>query len=159
VTFQNELSLYYQFEDELPSQEAYATCSTDTRVLLVDHSKFGKKARRRANVSIETLLTNANSCYVITTYDPSDQNAVDTLTREEESLREQLKCLAHQNRIPIGKDFIFRLVRNDNEVERELRLSQFRETSAKRHKSAKKSEYINGSTKPPEMTTTGVSDK
>jgi DeoR/GlpR family transcriptional regulator of sugar metabolism len=125
VSFENQLGLYYQFQHELPTQEAYATCSTHTRVLLIDHSKIGKKAKRRANVSIDDLLQNAQSCYIISTYDPHDDEAIVRIEREEAYLRAQLVDLARKKTIPREKDFIFRLIRHDGTVERELRLSHF----------------------------------
>ena len=41
LSFRNELTVSYQFLDELSAQEAYARQPTDRRILLCDHTKSG----------------------------------------------------------------------------------------------------------------------
>ena len=125
LTFQERMHVTYHFEEEISTQVAFATRPTVNRILLCDHTKIGCKSFYDANLSIESLMETAKNCYVITTYDPSNTVAVDTLSREQAALTEQLSALIDRQDL-IEKDFIFRMIRADGAVEREVRLDELR---------------------------------
>jgi hypothetical protein len=125
LSFQNGLNISFQFEEEISTQKAFATRSTTDRVLLCDHEKVGRPSFYNLKLSIEELMHAAQNCYVITSYDPANPDAIAVLDLEEKALRDLLKPLA-QNPEFDRKDFIFRMVRADGSVEREVRLSDMR---------------------------------
>jgi DeoR/GlpR family transcriptional regulator of sugar metabolism len=125
LSFRNGLNISFQFEEEISTQNAFATRSTTDRVLLCDHSKVGRPSFYNLKLSIEELMKHAQNCYVITTYDPASPEVTAVLEQEEKSLREQLEPLVDKPELE-GKDFVFRMVRADGAVERELRLNDLR---------------------------------
>jgi DeoR/GlpR family transcriptional regulator of sugar metabolism len=125
LTFQNGLNISYQFEEEISTQKAFATRSTTTRVLLCDHEKIGKPSFYNLKLTIEELMKDAHNCYVITTYDPESPSVVAVLEQEQKALKELLLPLLGKREFD-GKDFVFRMVREDGSVERELRLNDLR---------------------------------
>ena len=125
LSFRGGLNISFQFEEEISTQKAFATRPTTDRILLCDHEKVGVQSFYNLKLSIEELMENAQNCYVITTYEPENQASMAVLSEEECALGELLKPLA-ENHAFDGKDFIFRMVRADGAVERELRLSDLR---------------------------------
>jgi hypothetical protein len=125
LTFQNGLSISFQFEEEISTQKAFATRSTTDRVLLCDHEKVGRPSFYNLKLSIEELMENALNCYILTTYDPDCPEVQMMLMEEEQALRKLLEPLAEDHRFD-SKDFVFRMIRADGTVERELRLSELR---------------------------------
>lgn len=125
LSFRNGLNISFQFEEEISTQKAFATRSTTDRVLLCDHSKVGRPSFYNLKLSIEELMKDAQNCYVITTYDPASHDVVAVLEQEEKALKDLLQPLADKAEFE-GKDFVFRMVRADGSVERELRLNDLR---------------------------------
>jgi len=68
LSFRNkQLTIRYHFQDEIATQEAYATRPTEHRVLLCDHTKLGTKSGLKANLTIDSLIETAERCTIITT--------------------------------------------------------------------------------------------
>jgi DeoR/GlpR family transcriptional regulator of sugar metabolism len=128
LTFQGGLNISYQFEEEISTQKAFATRSATTRVLLCDHEKIGKPSFYNLKLTIQELMQHAHDCYVITTYE-RDNPITEVLEQEERALRKLLLPLKDNAELD-GKDFIFRMVREDGSVERELRLNDIRKEQA-----------------------------
>jgi DeoR/GlpR family transcriptional regulator of sugar metabolism len=128
LTFRGGLNISYQFEEEISTQKAFATRSTTSRVLLCDHEKLGKPSFYNLKLTIEELMKDAHNCYVITTYDPDNPTVMAILEQEEKALTELLQPLVGKREFD-GKDFVFRMVREDGSVERELRLGDIRKAA------------------------------
>jgi DeoR/GlpR family transcriptional regulator of sugar metabolism len=125
LSFQEGMNMTYHFEEEISTQVAFATRPTVTRILLCDHTKMGVNSFYDANLSIKSLMETATNCYVITTYDPADTSAATRLEKEQHGLMQQLSELVERDDLA-GKDFIFRMIRADGSVEREIRLDELR---------------------------------
>jgi DeoR/GlpR family transcriptional regulator of sugar metabolism len=125
LSFCNGLNISFQFEEEISTQKAFATRPTTNRILLCDHEKMGKHSFYNLKLSIEELMKDAVNCYVITTCDPQNKDVMAVLDQEEEALKDLLRPLAHKSSVE-NKEFVFRILRRDGAVEREIKLSQLR---------------------------------
>jgi hypothetical protein len=85
----------------------------------------GRQSFYNLKLSIEELMKDAQNCYVITTYDPDSPDVVAVLEHEEKALKELLRPLLNKPEFE-GKDFVYRMVRANGSVERELRLNEMR---------------------------------
>jgi hypothetical protein len=126
LTFQGGLNISFQFEEEISTQVAFATRPTAQRILLVDHSKVGKPSFSRAKLSIESLMKGAQICYVITTIDTADPEAMARLELERRALQRLLAPLRRRADLK-GKDFVFRVVNEEGAVAFEVRLQETRD--------------------------------
>jgi DeoR/GlpR family transcriptional regulator of sugar metabolism len=138
LSFRGELTIRYQFEEEISTQVAYATRPTERRVLLCDHTKLGTKGGWKAGLTIESLLSTTDKCFVISTL-PDDNSedsaqAIKTIEEEEQELRSLLSRLLAADSAGkyAKKEFALRLLDIDGNVKRETSLSMLRdETSEK----------------------------
>ena len=132
---ENQLTIMYQFQDELSTQVAYATRPTSHRVILCDHKKLGKKAGWNAELSIGKLLRNTDECTFISTLPardhPEDGIYIKTILEEEDAFLALLEPLV-SNEEYSDKNVAFRLIDKDGAVKREHSLSALRERSAKK---------------------------
>jgi len=124
LSFAPSFSIRYQFDDELATQEAYATRPTDHRVLLCDHTKLGRNVGWKANLSIESVLEHAKSFRIVTTYPDASDPASTIVDEQVEAFRNLLKNLAKEiandeNHPLRGKEFALRLVNKSGEVAKE----------------------------------------
>lgn len=141
LTFREGLALTYQFQDQISTQIAYATRPTEHRVILCDHTKFGKKTGYKAEIGIRSLLEACSECSVISTVPEEgqsgpddDQSALRVIEQEVESFRWLLEPLVDDPQFE-GKDFRLLLVNADGLLMRELSLSALR--GAKRSTSSR----------------------
>jgi len=68
LSFHNkQLTIRYHFQDEIATQEAYATRPTEHRVILCDHTKLGAKSGLKADLTIDSLIEKAERCTIVTT--------------------------------------------------------------------------------------------
>jgi hypothetical protein len=123
LTFKGGLNISFQFEEEISTQVAFATRPTEKRVLLIDHSKLGKPSFSKARLSLESLMKDAQICYVLTTVDKNDPDVVARVQSEGEALEALLAPLRKRNDFK-GKDFVFRVINADDSVEFEVRLQE-----------------------------------
>ncbi len=115
LTFRgSELKITYQYDDELSTQISYAKRETTHRVILCDHTKLGSSAGFDARLSFEDLLSNAETCTIVTDYPEGDDAAIDRLDREVESFKEILRGIVAQKRF-MDKDLSLRLVKKEGE--------------------------------------------
>ena len=65
----------YHFDQELKTQESYATRPTRKRIVLCDHTKLGRSTRWRAEASVKSLAQNTEEkCTILSSYpDKSDK--------------------------------------------------------------------------------------
>jgi DeoR/GlpR family transcriptional regulator of sugar metabolism len=127
LSFRQRLQVSFQFEEEIATQVAFATRPTEQRFLLVDHTKIGKSCFYDAELSIEALLDRTRQAYIITTIDPADPTAMANLQKEEEALERLLTPLVNDPKFA-DKDFIFRVVKEDGSVHKELSLEGLRQS-------------------------------
>jgi DeoR/GlpR family transcriptional regulator of sugar metabolism len=148
LSFVPSVSIRYQFDDELATQEAYATRPTDHRVLLCDHTKLGRDVGWKANLTVESILEHATTFRIVTTYpDESDPDRA-ILDQEVEAFRKLLRNLAaeinkdedHRLR---GKEFALRLVSKDGEVANEISLLDYLQAD-EREQPAKVRTFLHG---------------
>jgi hypothetical protein len=123
LTFKGGLNISFQFEEEISTQVAFATRPTSKRVLLVDHTKLGKPSFSKAKLSLESLMKDAEVCFVITTVDKKDPDSIARIESERRSLDDLLAPLRKKNDLK-AKDFVFRVINSDNAVEFEVRLHE-----------------------------------
>jgi len=129
LSFRNGLNISYQFEEEISAQKAFATRPTTDRILLCDHEKMGRPSFYNLKLSIEDLMKDATNCYVITTCNPDSAEVMAVLKEEEAALKELLRPLLHDTTLN-NKEFVFRMVRENGTVEREIKLSDMRKEAA-----------------------------
>lgn len=125
LTFCEGLTLTYQFQDQISTQLAYATRPTDQRVILCDHTKFGRKTGWKAEVNIRSLLENCSRCSVISTL-PDEEEALRLVAQEEESLRWLLEPMIDDPQFE-NKDFQLVLIDRTASVRKILSLRDLRE--------------------------------
>jgi len=121
LSFDPSFSIRYQFDDELATQEAYATRPTDHRVLLCDHTKLGRNVGWKANLAVVSILEHAKSFRIVTTYPDASDPARAVVDEQVEAFRNLLKKLAEEigkdeNHPLHGKEFALRLVNKSGEV-------------------------------------------
>jgi DeoR/GlpR family transcriptional regulator of sugar metabolism len=121
LSFAPSFSIRYQFDDELATQEAYATRPTDHRVLLCDHTKLGRNVGWKANLNVESILEHAKSFQIVTTYPDTADPSRAFVDEQVEGFRNLLKNLAeeigrHEHHPLRGKEFALRLVNKSGEV-------------------------------------------
>lgn len=123
-------TIRYQFDDELAAQEAYATRPTDNRVLLCDHTKLGRNVGWHANLTVASILENANSFYIITTYPDKPDPARSVVEEQIDGFHKLLKSLADEIKDDAshklrGKEFALRLINSKAEVVQEISLRDY----------------------------------
>jgi DeoR/GlpR family transcriptional regulator of sugar metabolism len=123
LTFKGGLNISFQFEEEISTQVAFATRPTSKRVLLVDHTKLGKPSFSRANLNLDSLMKDAEICYVITTVDKKDPESMALVQSEGRALEDLLAPLRKKKEYE-GKDFVYRVINGENAVEFEVRLQE-----------------------------------
>lgn len=138
LSFRDGLTIRYQFEEEISTQVAYATRPTSRRVLLVDHTKFGSKTGWKAGLTLESLLSNTETCYVITTL-PEGDSEEDVrwrrvIEQEEHELRASLRNLlrADSKGDYADKQFALLLVDGGAKIVRQVALSEIRDELPKK---------------------------
>lgn len=114
-----DLLVYYQFEEELSVQEAYASRPTTRRVLMCDHTKFGTTVGCKANITAKSLLRDAAECIILTTQ-PSDTPMRKALDAQIASLRHLCEGLADDESLN-GKELALWLI--DKEGNRHVAVS------------------------------------
>ncbi len=124
LSFDPSFSIRYQFDDELATQEAYATRPTDHRVLLCDHTKLGRNVGWKANLAVVSILEHAKSFHIVTTYPDAADPARAIVDEQVEAFRNLIKNLAEEigkdeNHPLRGKEFALRLVNKSGEVAKE----------------------------------------
>ena len=116
----------YQFEEELSTQVAYATRRTNHRILLCDHTKLGKDQGWRANITMGSMLKEAEICTFITSLpDDDDGPAQESVDREAKAFEELLKNAAGSREFH-DKDIRLWFINKDGENKRSLQLSDVR---------------------------------
>jgi DeoR/GlpR family transcriptional regulator of sugar metabolism len=142
LSFRDGLTIRYQFEEEISTQVAYAIRPTSRRVLLVDHTKFGSKTGWKAGLTLESLLSNTETCYVITTL-PEGDSGEDVrwrrvIEQEEEGLRKLLQNLleADAKGDYADKEFALLLVDGGAKIIRQVALSEIRDELRRKSKKA-----------------------
>jgi DeoR/GlpR family transcriptional regulator of sugar metabolism len=135
LSFQdNQLTITYQFQDEISTQVAYATRPTSHRVILCDHSKLGRRTAWNAELSIPALLEHTNQCTIITTLpDPRSAN-IEELRRIEQEEAAFVSLIAPFLEDPnyAHKDLALRLVGVGGDVKREHSLKNLRRQHRRR---------------------------
>jgi DeoR/GlpR family transcriptional regulator of sugar metabolism len=152
LSFRDQMTITYQFQDEISIQVAYATRPTEHRVILCDHTKLGKRAAWNAELTLEalgnpksidttytkSLLAHTNKCTIITTLpnanDPQDGAYVKTIEEEEKAFLALLEPLILSKEYA-DKELALRLVGPHGEVKREHSLRALRDRSKKLSKS------------------------
>lgn len=130
----DEISLCYQFEDEISTQEAYATRPTTHRVLLCDHHKLGKKSGWRSTVTIEAMLATTQKMTVISTLPELD---ADRSEFEKQLVAfDRLLGRVAASRLK-SKELCIQFVNKSAEVVKEISLAE------KKRKNGKVSQVIN----------------
>lgn len=130
LSFSPSFSIRYQFDDELATQEAYATRPTDDRVLLCDHTKLGHDVGWKANLTIDSILEHARTFRIVTTYpDEADKDRA-TVDQQVQAFKDVVAKLAQDvleddSHKLHGKEFALRLVKKDGEVAKEISLSDY----------------------------------
>ena len=121
----SEITLTYQFQDELSTQVSYATRPAVQRVILCDHTKVGTRAAWKAEISAEAMLSDAEECLIISTWpdddEPGRRRIKEQARRFDEVLDKLVKVEGLEN-----KEFALRLVNRKGEVQEELSLSRKR---------------------------------
>ncbi len=123
-------SIRYQFDDELATQEAYATRPTDDRVLLCDHTKLGRDVGWKANLTIESMLEHAKAFRIVTTY-PDDADPIrTTVDQQVEAFRNLVIALATEIRQNDAhrlrdKELELRLVNREGGVAKQISLQGY----------------------------------
>jgi DeoR/GlpR family transcriptional regulator of sugar metabolism len=140
LSFRDGLTIRYQFEEEISTQVAYAMRPTSRRVLLVDHTKFGSKTGWKAGLTLESLLSNTETCYVITTL-PEGDSEEDVrwrrvIEQEEHELRASLRNLlrADTKGEYDDKQFALLLVDSDAKIVRQVALSEIKDEMPRKAK-------------------------
>jgi DeoR/GlpR family transcriptional regulator of sugar metabolism len=116
LSFRNkQLTIRYHFQDEIATQEAYATRPTEHRVILCDHTKLGTKSGLQANLTIDSLVEHAGRCTIITTVPDENCAEYEMLKIEIDAFKELLADLVlrkpeYSNRVAL------RLVDGDGNV-------------------------------------------
>jgi hypothetical protein len=135
LTFNEKLSITYQFQDEISTQIAYATRPTKHRVILCDHSKLGTRAAWDAELTIDSLLQDTNECTIVSTLpdkdDPEDGKYVRTIEQEQQAFQNLIEPLA-SNKDYAEKKLAFRLIDAAGEVKWEHSLTALREQRTKK---------------------------
>ena len=121
LDFSPSFTIRYQFDDELATQEAYATRPTDHRVLLCDHTKLGRNVGWKANLNVESILEHAKSFRIVTTYPDASDPARLVVDEQIQAFKDLLKNLAEkigndENHPLRGKEFSLRLVNSNGEA-------------------------------------------
>src|SRR5579872_1201681 len=110
-----EVFLTYQFENEVSTQVSYATRPTNHRVVLCDHTKLGKKAGWKANVTAESMLDETDRCTFISTHPDGDADAGAIIKREVEGFGKLLERLRKKEDFK-HKQLALRLVNKEGET-------------------------------------------
>jgi DeoR/GlpR family transcriptional regulator of sugar metabolism len=132
LSFRDELTIRYQFEEEISTQVAYATRPTNQRVLLCDHTKLGRKVGLNAGLSIEKLLLSTEKCLVISTFpdseSPESEQEIKMIEQEGGELEGLLHRLLDEDTASLyhDKEFALRLINPQGEVKKEISLSELR---------------------------------
>lgn len=135
LSFRDGLTVRYQFEEEISTQVAYATRPTSRRVLLCDHTKFGRKTGWKAGLTLESLLLNTDTCLIISTLpEGNSKESVQwrkVIEQEEDELRVLLRSLLSGPAADTyaDKEFALRLVDRRGKVIRQVALSELRNES------------------------------
>jgi DeoR/GlpR family transcriptional regulator of sugar metabolism len=91
LSFRNkQLTIRYHFQDEIATQEAYATRPTEHRVILCDHTKLGTKSGLKADLTIDSLIETAERCTIITTMPEESSGEFHRVQTEIEAFKELL---------------------------------------------------------------------
>jgi DeoR/GlpR family transcriptional regulator of sugar metabolism len=118
-----EVTITYQFQDELSTQVSYASRPTVQRVILCDHTKLGTRSAWKAEITAKTMLSGAEECIIISTFpdgdDPAEVNRIKQQTQQFDILLERLRKDTSLD----GKDFSLRFVNRRGEVFKEFSLS------------------------------------
>jgi DeoR/GlpR family transcriptional regulator of sugar metabolism/ribosome-binding protein aMBF1 (putative translation factor) len=126
LSFRNkQLTVTYHFPDEISTQVAYATRSTEHRVILCNHTRLGERAAIAAGLTIQSLLANTNQCTVITTFPEDDAEALRKVEQEEQAFIELLRGIVGDGRYA-DKDLALLLIARDGKVKREHSLKAMR---------------------------------
>jgi DeoR/GlpR family transcriptional regulator of sugar metabolism len=131
IKFTDLRPLSYHFPDEVSTQVAYATRPTQHRIIMCDHTKFGFHDGLKADLTLEALLDNTETCTVVTSMPDDDDASVARLEREQEALRQSLHRIAADDRYA-GKDFVLEFVSRDAERVRGISLKDERANLARR---------------------------
>jgi DeoR/GlpR family transcriptional regulator of sugar metabolism len=117
-----EVTITYQFQDELSTQVSYATRPTVQRVILCDHTKLGTKAAWKAEITAQAMLARADECIIISTMPDDDDAEIRKIKQQIHCFEKVLEKLAQEPSLD-AKDFALRLVNKQGDVHKEYSLS------------------------------------
>lgn len=131
-----DVNITYQFHEELSTQVSYGTRPTDHRVILCDHTKFGKKSAWNSGITVKSMFETTDRCTIISTLPESPANATERDRKETEhqlqvveaqlkAFEQLLDSLAAESFFQ-NKEFVLRLVDREARVKREVSLSEHR---------------------------------
>lgn len=134
----HDVTITYQFQEELSTQVSYATRPTDHRVILCDHTKLGKKSAWNSDITARSMLETTDRCTIVSTLPEVTPDASD---RERKEIEHQIQIVDAQgtafeqllDRLAgdaffENKEFALRLVDRQARVKREFSLSDRRAT-------------------------------
>lgn len=118
ISFDQGFRVTYQFPDEVTAQEALASRPTDRRLILCTGKKLGVKYGCLAQISVESLLRNANECIIITTppREQKDRPIFDGQITAFEKLLQDKNIKEHLK----SKRLILRIINPDGTVEKQI---------------------------------------
>jgi DeoR/GlpR family transcriptional regulator of sugar metabolism len=125
-----EVTMTYQFQEELATQVSYATRPTVQRVILCDHTKLGTRSAWKAEITARRMLAEAQECLIISTF-PENPSAADN-----SRIKQQIQCFDQmldqlaKDRSLDNKDLALRFVNRQGEVHQEFSLSSKRAEAA-----------------------------
>jgi len=120
-----DISLIYRYSDELSIQKAYAVRPTRQRVIVCDATKIGRRIGYAIDVSVETLLAEADECIIITSR-PRDPETSRRFERQTAAFRNLLTKL-HQSDRFTGKNLALRVLNQQGGVHIEYSLAGLRD--------------------------------
>lgn len=127
--FDNDIHFSYHFEQELTTQESYATRKTERRIILCDHTKLGKTTRWQATkTNISQLLNDTNECIIISSYpDKEDSDYEEYVKKVDDQINRYKKMLEFwrkewKNNHSETAQMRFRLITKKGEVKEEIKL-------------------------------------
>jgi DeoR/GlpR family transcriptional regulator of sugar metabolism len=110
-----EVTITYQFHDELSTQISYATRPTDQRVILCDHTKLGNKAAWKADITAASLLANTRECIFLSTVPDDGEREMPVIKQQARAFDSLLERLMRDKAYE-DKNLALRFVNKNGEV-------------------------------------------